>query len=151
MDGKLRSPGSFGTHRCCAKESRRLLDDPALAAKEGPLATTDQEGALSVRLDRACALEGTLTFQGEGRIAGRFTGKIISQGSLWLEQGAVVKAEIQVATVVVLGEVEGNIKATASVELKPGARVRGDIETPVLVIERGAVLEGKCHMELGKK
>ena len=111
------------------------------------MATIDQEG---FRLDKACALEGTLTFQGEGRIAGRMTGKIVSQGSLRVEQGAVVKAEIQVATVVVLGEVEGNIKAGTSLELKAGARVRGDVETPALIVERGAMLEGKCHMELKK-
>jgi len=115
------------------------------------LATMDQDGALGVRLDKACTLEGTLTFQGEGRIAGRFAGKLVSQGSLRLEQGSVVKAEIEVASVVVLGEVEGNIKASTSVELKAGARVRGDIDTPALLVERGAMLDGKCHMEPGKR
>lgn len=108
------------------------------------MASNDQDGG--VRIDKACTLEGTLTFQGQGQIAGRFTGKIVSQGTLRLEPGAVVKAQIEVANVVVLGEVEGNIKASGSVELKAGARVRGDVEAPQLVVERGALLEGKCHM-----
>ena len=109
--------------------------------------TSHDEGALSIRLDRGCALEGTLTFQGEGRIAGRFTGRLSSQGSLRVEEGAVVCAEVVVATVVVCGEVVGDIRASGSVELKSGARVRGNVETPVLLLERGAFLEGRCHME----
>lgn len=97
-----------------------------------------------VRLDRGCAMEGTLAFQGEGRIAGRFTGKVVSPGSLRVEEGATVQAELEVATVVVLGEVVGNIRASGSVELKATARVRGDVDTPALLVERGARLEGRC-------
>jgi cytoskeletal protein CcmA (bactofilin family) len=53
--------------------------------------------------------------------------------------------------VVVFGEVNGNIKATQLVELKSSARVKGNIETPSLVIEKGVVFEGACKMEnLGK-
>ena len=107
----------------------------------------DQESAgLGVRLDRGSTLEGTLSFQGEGRIAGRFTGKLVSPGSLRIEAGAAVHAEIEVATVTVLGEVVGNIKASGSVKLEATAQVRGDIETPALVVERGARLDGHCRV-----
>jgi len=110
------------------------------------MASDQDTGGLSVRLDRGSTLEGTLSFPGEGRIAGRYTGKLSSQGGVRIEDGAVVHAEIEVATVVILGEVVGNIRASGSVELKATAKVQGDIDTPALVVERGATLEGRCHV-----
>jgi len=52
---------------------------------------------------------------------------------------------------IVYGEVVGNVKATQMVELKANAKVKGNIETPALTIEKGVIFEGSCKMEnLGK-
>ena len=65
--------------------------------------------------------------------------------------GARVNAEIAAGTVVVHGAVEGNIKATQSIELHQPARVKGNLETPSLSMDRGVIFEGSCKMEnLGK-
>ncbi|MBI5548385.1 MAG: polymer-forming cytoskeletal protein [Deltaproteobacteria bacterium] len=105
-----------------------------------------EEGA-SVVLDRSTRVEGKLSFEGSAQVAGNFTGEIRSRGRLRVEEGARVQAEISVGTAIILGEVLGNIQATEAVELRKSARLRGNIETPTLHIELGAVFEGACKMD----
>jgi len=66
---------------------------------------------------------------------------------LVIGEGARVNAEISAGTVIINGQVEGNIKATGMVELHPPARVKGSIETPALSMDKGVILEGTVKME----
>jgi cytoskeletal protein CcmA (bactofilin family) len=90
--------------------------------------------------------EGKLVFEGTVRIDGKFSGSITRGDMLIIGEGATVSAEIACRSVVVCGQVTGNIRATDSVELRQQARVRGDIDTPSLAIERGARFEGITRM-----
>jgi cytoskeletal protein CcmA (bactofilin family) len=63
----------------------------------------------------------------------------------------VVHATVQSATVIVHGEIVGRVSASERVELKPTARVFGDIEAPVIVMEAGAMHEGQCRMSKGER
>ena len=56
--------------------------------------------------------------------------------------GAKVNAEITAGTVVVEGEVNGDVVASAAVEVKASGRPRGAVETPTFANERGALFEG---------
>ena len=76
-----------------------------------------------------------------------FTGEISTNDLLMVGDGAKVTAEISCGTVIVEGEVIGNIKATSAVELRRPAKVHGDITTPSLVIEKGVVFEGRSRMD----
>lgn len=108
-------------------------------------------GDVNAVLGRGTEFEGKLTFEGEVRIAGKFTGEIFSKDRLQIDDSAKIKAEITTGSLVVYGEINGNVKATQLVELKASARVKGNIETPSLIIERGVIFEGNCKMEnLGK-
>jgi cytoskeletal protein CcmA (bactofilin family) len=108
-------------------------------------------GDVNAVLGRGTEFEGKLTFEGEVRIAGKFTGEIFSKDRLQIDDTARIKAEINAGSVVIYGEVNGNIRASQLVELKATARVKGNIESPSLVIERGVIFEGSCKMEnLGK-
>ena len=80
-------------------------------------------------------------------VGGAFSGEISTNDLLQIGDGARVQAEISCGTVIVEGEVNGNIKATQAVELSRPAKVHGDITTPSLVIEKGVVFEGRSHME----
>jgi cytoskeletal protein CcmA (bactofilin family) len=62
-----------------------------------------------------------------------------------MEKGCI-KATVQVGAVEVSGIVEGTITAKNSVKIHSTGRVYGDIYTPALIIEHGAVFDGKCHM-----
>ena len=66
---------------------------------------------------------------------------------LVIGEGAEVSAEIDVGVLIVEGTVIGNIRAKRLVELHAPARVRGNLETPSLFIEKGVVFEGQCRME----
>ncbi len=102
---------------------------------------------LNALLGRGSSFEGKLTFEGTVRIDGNFTGSIITNDVLVIGEGAKVSAEITCGTIVVHGEVSGNIKASGGVELHHPARMRGNIETPVLSIEKGVIFEGQTKME----
>jgi cytoskeletal protein CcmA (bactofilin family) len=57
---------------------------------------------------------------------------------------------VRTAVLVVHGEVVGNVTASERVELKSSARVTGDVEAPVIVMEKGAVLDGHLRMTQAK-
>jgi cytoskeletal protein CcmA (bactofilin family) len=58
-----------------------------------------------------------------------------------------VSAEITCGTIIVHGEINGNVKAKSAVELHHPARMRGNVETPSLMVEKGVVFEGQSKME----
>jgi cytoskeletal protein CcmA (bactofilin family) len=98
-------------------------------------------------LGRGSEFDGKLTFEGEVRIEGKFNGEIFTNDVLVIGEGAAVHAEIQAGTVVVNGEVVGNIRARSAVELRHPAKVKGNIATPSLIIDKGVIFEGNCRME----
>ena len=51
-----------------------------------------------------------------------------------------------VGSVIIEGFVEGDIRATRSVEIHTPGRVKGNIITPSLFIDRGVIFEGSCQM-----
>ena len=60
-----------------------------------------------------------------------------------------MKANLQVGTLTCLGDYQGDAKASKSVELKAPAKVRGNITTASIVIERGVFFDGTCKMDTG--
>ncbi len=104
-------------------------------------------GDLNALLGRGSEFEGKLTFEGTVRIDGKFTGTIFTDDTLVVGEGAKVSAEVTCGTIVVHGEVVGNIRARGAVELHQPARVRGNIETPSLMVDRGVIFEGQAKME----
>lgn len=100
-------------------------------------------------LGRGSDFQGKLTFEGEVHIDGRFTGEIFSEGTLVVGEGAEVQAEIRVGTVIVRGNVTGNITATDGVELHAPASLRGNITSPALHIDKGVFFDGACQMTSG--
>jgi cytoskeletal protein CcmA (bactofilin family) len=104
-------------------------------------------GDLNALLGRGSEFEGKLTFEGTVRIDGKFTGTIVTNDVLVIGEGAKVNAEISCGTVIVHGEINGNVKAKTAVELHHPARMRGNVETPSLMIEKGVVFEGQSKME----
>lgn len=91
--------------------------------------------------------EGKLTFQGQVRIDGRFSGEIITDDVVVVGKDAEVKATVTVGSLKLHGTLRGNVIAKHAIELHPPARLYGDIETPQLVIHSGVIFEGNCRME----
>ena len=108
-------------------------------------------GEVHTLLGKGSEFEGKLTFEGQVRIDGKFSGQIFTKDVLVIGDGAKVSAEINAGTVIVNGVVEGNIRATGTIELHQPGRVKGNIETPSLSMDKGVIFEGSCKMEaIGK-
>ncbi|HVS80904.1 MAG TPA: polymer-forming cytoskeletal protein [Pyrinomonadaceae bacterium] len=87
-----------------------------------------------------------LKFEGTLRLDCSVSGVVHSRtGTLTVGETAELQANIFVATAIIDGLVRGDIRATERVELGSTARVIGNIETPALSIQPGAVFEGQCH------
>src|SRR5262245_13802466 len=108
-------------------------------------------GEVHTLLGKGSEFEGKLTFEGQVRIDGKFSGQIFTKDVLVIGDGARVNAEINAGTVIVNGVVEGNIKAAQTIELHQPARVKGNIETPSLSMDKGVIFEGSCKMEANSK
>src|SRR5262249_19116083 len=91
--------------------------------------------------------EGKLTFEGTVRIDATFIGSITTNDVLVVGEHARIDAEITCGTIIVYGEVNGNIKAKTAVEIHQSAKVHSELETPWLVVEKGALFQGSVHME----
>jgi cytoskeletal protein CcmA (bactofilin family) len=97
-------------------------------------------------LDEGSEMEGRYTCTGTVVIEAKFTGEIISRDALIIGDQGIVHATVETSTLVVRGVLVGNVTASERVELKRSARVTGDIEAPVVVMEEGAVHDGLCRM-----
>ncbi len=104
-------------------------------------------GEITTLLGRGATFEGKLTFDGTVRIDGRFKGEVFSEDTLVIGEGAVVEAEIEIGEVIIQGTVVGNIKAKRSIEIHAPGRMKGDLHTPTLQIDKGVVFEGRSFME----
>ncbi len=101
---------------------------------------------ITTTLGRETEFNGVMRFRDSLKIDGNFTGEIVSAGFLYIEQGAVITANIRVGSVVVGGTVKGNIEATEKLEMLSTGKVYGNIRTGKLKIADGVVFEGKCEM-----
>lgn len=101
-------------------------------------------------LGKGTAFEGKLVFHGGIRVDGHFKGEIISDGTLFVGQEGMVEADLHVSFIVISGEVHGNIFADQRVDLKAPAKVFGNIQAPVVVIDEGVIFEGTTRMYQAK-
>jgi cytoskeletal protein CcmA (bactofilin family) len=102
---------------------------------------------INTLLGRGTAFEGKLTFEGTVRIDGKLKGEIFSDDTLIIGEGAYVEAEIDIGEVIVQGTLVGNVRAKRGIEVLAPGRVKGDLTTPSLMIEKGVLFEGRSFME----
>ncbi len=112
------------------------------------MANGDDVNAL---LGKGSEFEGKLTFEGSVRIDGLFSGEIFTEDTLIIGEGAQVHAQIEAGTLIVHGDVEGDVRTRNLIELHAPATLRGNVETPNLVIDRGVLFEGSCRMDLADR
>jgi cytoskeletal protein CcmA (bactofilin family) len=102
------------------------------------------------QLDTILALD--VEFAGEMRftkplmIKGRVSGLVRSESDLYIDEKAVVEADIVANLVSVKGSVKGNISAREKVELFACASVEGDVTAPQITMETGCRFNGACRM-----
>ncbi len=103
-------------------------------------------GMITTVFSKDTEFYGDLSFKKSLQINGYMEGEISSDGFLVVGEGAVVKANIRAKTVIISGEVRGNIEAVDRLEIQTGGKLYGNIRTSKLKIADGVVFEGKCEM-----
>ena len=103
--------------------------------------------AVNAVLGPGSVFEGKLTFTGQARIDGSFSGGVTTDDLLIIGEQAKVDADIRCGSVVIRGEVTGKIKARDSVELRGRARVKADVATLSFAMDKGVIFEGYCNMD----
>lgn len=99
------------------------------------------------RISRGVQVSGDVLFADELHVEGKITGKLTSEtGSLLIEQTGEVQADIDVGICVIRGTVRGDVNCNSRVEIYKTGRVEGDINSPVLLVEEGALLSGAISM-----
>ena len=98
-------------------------------------------------IGKGVEVTGDILFTDGLRVEGRVNGSLVSEkGTLVIEESARVEARVDVAICLISGILDGNVKAKSRVEIRRTSRVRGDIITPVLLVEEGALLNGNVGM-----
>lgn len=125
---------------------------PPPSAPEGRVVPPRQPTAQALEarayLDQGSKVSGKLAFEGPARIDGQIDGEINAKDSVVIGESAVVTAQIKAASIVVAGKISGDITASQRIEIRPSAKVLGNLTSPVLVVHEGAVFEGHCAMQL---
>jgi len=103
-------------------------------------------GNLTAFIDQGSEFEGKLSFKDTVRIDGTFSGEISSDNTLIVGESGQIMATINSVCVVISGLVEGDIHANEQIVLHKTAVVNGDLDSPMIVMEEGAQLNGSVRM-----
>ena len=108
-------------------------------------ATADKD-VIKAFLGDDTEFKGVLSFEGTVRIDGHFEGEVRTEDNLIIGEKARVKADVKVGAILVHGRMEGNIRATQKIHIAGKGKLVGDIITPSLHVEDGAILQGSVSM-----
>ena len=130
---------------------------PAAGATDAPVRpamTSDPQRGLektAVNIGKSVVIKGELNGSEDLTIEGQVEGKIeLRQNVLTIGPNAKIKAQVFAKSVVILGEVTGNVAATDKVDIRDNGSVDGDIAAPRVAIAEGAHFRGSIDMQREK-
>jgi len=144
------APRTYSTYQS-GETNARPATEPAVSPKaqteSESLAREIKDGTLSGFVGSGTVLTGEANFKAMLRVDGQLSGRVNSEtGTLIVGSHGQVDANIEVAIATIHGTVNGDIIATQRLELGRAAKVNGNVQTPSLMIEQGAIFEGSCKM-----
>ena len=121
---------------------------PAASARQPAGATTRPPEKDVVHIGKSVVIKGELNGGEDLTIEGQVDGKIeLRQHVLTIGPNGKIKAQMFAKSVLVLGEVTGNITATDKVTIGENGSVDGDITAPRVTISEGAHFRGSIDMQ----
>ena len=90
--------------------------------------------------------KGTLNFEGTVRIDGKFEGVVSTKDTLVIGETGDMQADVEVGTLICKGNLRGTVVASKKIEMHPASKITGNVQTPAVSIELGAVLDGHLNM-----
>ena len=101
-----------------------------------------------VNIGKSVIIKGELSGSEDLTIEGQVEGKIeLRQNVLTIGPNGKIKAQVTAKTVVVEGQVQGNIAATERVDIRDNGTVDGDLIAPRVAIADGAHFRGAIDMQ----
>jgi cytoskeletal protein CcmA (bactofilin family) len=91
-------------------------------------------------------VSGRLSFTVPTRIDGTLRGEVRASELLVVGEDALVEGTVRALKLLVLGEVRGEIHGAERIEVGPGGRLMGSVETQSLVVQEGGCLDGDCRI-----
>lgn len=92
------------------------------------------------------SIQGDLIFTGglriDGRVAGDVTVARVDAGTLTVGDQGCIEGDVRVSHVIVYGEIRGTVYATGLVDVRPNARILGDVHYGSLEMQVGSSIEG---------
>jgi cytoskeletal protein CcmA (bactofilin family) len=126
-------------------------DEEDILARPKPANRKDEDGMRvteRVNIGKSVVIKGELNGSEDLTIEGRVEGKIeLRQHVLTIGPNGKIKAQVFAKSVVVLGEVNGNVTATDKVNIREKGSVDGDITAPRVAIAEGAHFRGSVDMQ----
>ena len=98
------------------------------------------------RLGKTVSINGTITGQDDIEISGVFEGDIDVKGEVSIRPEASLNGRINGNRVIISGTTDGHFSASHKMDIRTTARVKGDVSTPLLLLEAGAKFNGKITM-----
>jgi len=94
-------------------------------------------------------IEGKIEGAGHIRLAGRFKGDVHIQGDLTIDPGAKLTGSVRANTVIISGEIEGNIESAQRVELLDSGVLTGDLKAGTVSFAAGSRMRGRAEFGWG--
>lgn len=92
-------------------------------------------------------VSGQILFNTQVQVEGKVVGRVISEtGVLVVGESGLIEAQVEVGICVIHGTIHGDITARTRVEIHRSGKVNGDLVTPSLLVEEGAVFNGAVRM-----
>ena len=91
-------------------------------------------------------VEGNFASDGDVVVEGQLTGTLKTSKNVRIGAAARIKADVEAANILQAGEIRGNVKVSEKLQLKSTAKIFGNVETNILSVEEGGILNGKCQM-----
>lgn len=121
-------------------------------AADGSQIRSNRSEVLAIASDGNCCVlkssnfSGQLRFEGAARIECRVAGEIHGTGAITVAEGALVTGPIRAASVLIAGRVNADIMASERIEIRPSARVAGNLMAPAMIVHENAQVEGRFTM-----
>lgn len=116
------------------------------APAPAPLAGLAAPESDVARIDYGVEMSGRYVLDRPLRIEGEFRGELESSSSVLVCETGAVEAPIRARGVEIHGAVVGDVVASREVVIHATGRLHGNVETPSLVIARGATFNGRTRM-----
>src|SRR5688500_6093114 len=127
-----------------------LSASPAAATGADPSRGKENRSMESV-IAADLTIEGKIEGSGHVRLVGKFKGDVQVEGDLTIEKGAKVTGSVRASTVVVGGELEGNIESATRVELLESGMINGDVKAGSLTVAAGSRMRGQADFGWSEK